>query len=56
MIVQFIVDKGGNISDVKALTNHGYVHEVEGAPALPKGEYPFTCQIHSQMRGTLVVE
>jgi plastocyanin len=39
-----------------ALTDHGYVHEVEGVPQLPKGEYPFTCQIHSQMRGTLIVE
>ena len=39
-----------------ALTDHGYVNEVEGVPQLPKGEYPFTCQIHSQMRGTLIVE
>jgi plastocyanin len=39
-----------------ALTDHGYVHEVAGVPNLPPGEYPFTCQIHSQMRGTLVVE
>ena len=39
-----------------ALTDHGYVHNVEGVDKLPAGTYPFTCQIHSQMRGTLVVE
>ena len=39
-----------------ALTDHGYVHNVEGVSKLPPGTYPFTCQIHSQMRGTLVVE
>jgi plastocyanin len=39
-----------------ALVDHGYVHNVEGVDKLPPGEYPFTCQIHSQMRGTLVVE
>ena len=39
-----------------ALTDHGYVHNVEGVNKLPPGTYPFTCQIHSQMRGTLVVE
>jgi plastocyanin len=39
-----------------ALTDHGYVHNVEGVEKLAPGEYPFTCQIHSQMRGTLVVE
>lgn len=39
-----------------ALTDHGYVHNVEGVEKLPRGEYPFTCQIHSQMRGTLIVE
>jgi plastocyanin len=32
------------------------VHNVEGVDKLPAGEYPFTCQIHSQMRGTLIVE
>ena len=39
-----------------ALTDHGYVHNVEGVDKLAPGEYPFTCQIHSQMRGTLIVE
>ena len=39
-----------------ALTDHGYVHNVEGVDKLEPGRYPFTCQIHSQMRGTLVVE
>ena len=39
-----------------ALTDHGYVHKVEGVEKLPPGSYPFTCQIHSQMRGTLIVE
>jgi plastocyanin len=39
-----------------ALTDHGYVHTVEGVDKLPPGSYPFTCQIHSQMRGTLVIE
>jgi plastocyanin len=39
-----------------ALTDHGFVHEVAGVPDLKPGEYPFTCQIHSQMRGTLIVE
>ncbi|HRF18123.1 MAG TPA: hypothetical protein PK977_08135, partial [Chitinophagaceae bacterium] len=29
VVVQFIVDKEGNISDVKALTNHGYGMEAE---------------------------
>jgi plastocyanin len=39
-----------------ALTDHGYVHKVEGVEKLQKGTYPFTCQIHSQMIGTLIVE
>jgi plastocyanin len=39
-----------------ALTDHGYVHKVEGVENLPAGQYPFTCQMHQQMRGTLVVE
>ena len=39
-----------------ALTDHGYVHNVEGVDKLPPGSYQFTCQIHSQMSGTLVVE
>jgi len=39
-----------------ALVDHGYVHNVEGVDKLPPGRYPFTCQIHSQMHGVLVVE
>jgi plastocyanin len=39
-----------------ALTDHGYVHKVEGVENLPPGSYPFSCQMHSQMTGTLVVQ
>ena len=39
-----------------ALTDHGYVHNVEGVDNLPPGQYAFTCHIHSQMAGTLVIE
>ena len=39
-----------------ALTDHGYVHKVEGVEKLPPGQYPFTCQMHQQMRGTLIVQ
>jgi TonB family protein len=37
VIVQFIVDKEGNISDVKALTNHGYGMEEEVLKIIKKG-------------------
>lgn len=36
-IVQFVVDKEGNISDVKALTNHGYGMEDEAVRVIKKG-------------------
>lgn len=36
VIVQFIVDKEGNISDVRALTNHGYGMEEEAVRAVKK--------------------
>lgn len=36
-VVQFVVDKEGNISDVKALTNHGYGMEGEAVRAIKKG-------------------
>lgn len=36
VIVQFIVDKEGNISDVKPLTNHGYGMEEEAVRAIKK--------------------
>ncbi len=37
VIVQFIVDKEGNISDVKALTRHGYCMEAEVMRVIRKG-------------------
>jgi periplasmic protein TonB len=36
-IVQFVVDKEGNISDVKALTSHGYGIEEEAVRVIKKG-------------------
>jgi len=36
-IVQFVVDKEGNISDVKALTTHGYGMEEEAIRTIKKG-------------------
>ena len=36
-IVQFVVDKEGNISDVKSLTNHGYGMEEEAMRVIKKG-------------------
>lgn len=36
-VVQFVVDKEGNISDVKALTNHGYGMEGEAMRVIKKG-------------------
>ncbi|HPG11727.1 MAG TPA: energy transducer TonB [Chitinophagaceae bacterium] len=35
--VQFVVDKEGNISDVRALTNHGYGMEQEAVRVIKKG-------------------
>jgi protein TonB len=35
--VQFVVDKEGNISDVRALTNHGYGMEDEAMKVIKKG-------------------
>lgn len=37
VVVQFIVDKSGNISDVRALTNHGYGMEAEVVRVIKKG-------------------
>ena len=37
VFVQFIVDKEGNISDVRALTNHGYGMEDEAIKVIKKG-------------------
>lgn len=37
VVVQFIVDKEGNISDVRPLTNHGYGMEAEVVRVIKKG-------------------
>jgi protein TonB len=37
VVVQFIVDKGGNISDVKGLTKHGYGMEEEAIRVIKRG-------------------
>ena len=37
VMVQFVVDKEGNISDVRALTNHGYGMEEEAVKVIRKG-------------------
>lgn len=37
VVVQYIVDKEGSISDVKALTNHGYGMERETVKVIQKG-------------------
>ena len=37
VVVQFIVDKEGNVSDVKALTNHGYGMEDEAVKVIKRG-------------------
>ncbi len=36
-VVQFVVDKEGNISDVRAMTNHGYGMEEEAMRVIRKG-------------------
>jgi protein TonB len=36
-VVQFVVDKEGNISDVRAMTNHGYGMEDEAMRVIKKG-------------------
>ena len=36
VVVQFVVDKEGNVSDIKALTNHGYGVEEEAVRVLKK--------------------
>lgn len=37
VVVQFIVDKDGNVSDVKAQTNHGYGMEEEAVRVIKRG-------------------
>ncbi|MPY81331.1 MAG: hypothetical protein GEV04_23580 [Actinophytocola sp.] len=39
-----------------SLVDHGHVHKVSGVESLPPGKYYFTCQVHPEMRGTLIVE
>jgi periplasmic protein TonB len=36
-VIQFVVDKEGNISDVRAMTNHGYGMEAEAIRVIQKG-------------------
>lgn len=36
-VIQFVVDKEGNISDVRAMTNHGYGMEEEAIRVIKKG-------------------
>jgi protein TonB len=36
-VVQFIVDKDGNVSEVKALTSHGYGMEEEAVRVIKRG-------------------
>jgi protein TonB len=36
-VIQFVVDKEGNISDVRSLTNHGYGMEEEAMRVIKKG-------------------
>lgn len=37
VVVQFVVDKGGNVSDVKAVTKHGFGMEAEAERVIKKG-------------------
>lgn len=37
------------------LTDHGYVNTIKGLDQTPPGTYEFTCQVHSFMRGKLIV-
>jgi len=36
VVVQFVVDKEGNVSDIQALTNHGYGLEEEAIRVIKK--------------------
>jgi periplasmic protein TonB len=38
VIIQFVVDKEGNVSDIKAITNHGYGMEQEAMRVLKKAK------------------
>ena len=39
VVIQFIVDKEGSVSDVRALTNHGFGMEEEAMRMIKKGPY-----------------
>jgi len=36
VVIRFVVDKEGNVSDIEALTNHGYGMEQEAIRAIKK--------------------
>jgi plastocyanin len=38
------------------LVDHGYVHKTYHVEDLAPGKYEFTCQVHPDMHGTLIVE
>lgn len=38
------------------LVDHGHVRDVHGVESLSPGTYEFTCQVHPEMSGTLIVE
>jgi plastocyanin len=38
------------------LVDHGHVHKVSGVKSLAPGRYHFTCQVHPEMHGTLIVQ
>ncbi|MBL0272832.1 MAG: energy transducer TonB [Chitinophagaceae bacterium] len=53
-VVQFVVDKEGNISDVRSLTNHGYGMEEEAMRVIkkvPNGMQP--CKMAGRVKPTV---
>jgi plastocyanin len=49
-----ITDKSNTTVFTGTIVN-GPTLKVEAAPALAAGEYPFTCVVHPEMHGTLIV-